>query len=329
MLCVSIWSGDGFSTNSVTSPLVARAHEPVGGRVLDRRQRERRRGAGPLVLRDLGGQVHVGQHVAVEHQEALVEQRLGVLERAAGAERPRLLDVAQPDAEGRAVAEHVAHAAGQVAARHDDVVDAVAAQPVEHEADERAVDERDHRLGHRAGQRPQARALAARQDQRLHHEPPLRDGPADALVGEPGRADRVGVEEVAAVDHEPAAHRAGDLARSRGRRTRATRSPARPRPRPATASARRRLEVDALDQLARLLLGDRVVGPHARAGGVQPRGQHERRRLAHVVGVRLEREPEQGDLLARPASRGACGACAITRRFWSSLTSMTEFRSWK
>ena len=70
--------------------------------------------------------VEVGEHVAVEHQEALVEQRLGELQRAAGAERLRLLDVAQAHAVRAAVAEHVAHAGREEAARHDDVVDAVA-----------------------------------------------------------------------------------------------------------------------------------------------------------------------------------------------------------
>ena len=168
MLRVSIWSAAGFSTNSVTCAVGGGPHEPVGGRILDRRQRERRRRPGALVLRDLGAEVDVGEDVAVEHEEAVVEQRLGELQRAAGAERLGLLDVAQAHAERRAVAEHVAHAGGHVPAGHDDVVDAVAAQPVEHEGDERPVDERDDRLGHGGGQRPQPRALAAGQDERLH-----------------------------------------------------------------------------------------------------------------------------------------------------------------
>ena len=50
MLLVSIWSADGFSTNSVTCVVGRQPHEPVGGRVLDRRQRERRARAGRLVL---------------------------------------------------------------------------------------------------------------------------------------------------------------------------------------------------------------------------------------------------------------------------------------
>ena len=138
-----------------------------------------------LVLRDLGRQVDVGEDVAVEHQEAVVEQRLGVLERAAGAERRRLLDVAQLDAEGAAVAEHVAHAGGHVPAGDDDVVDAVRAQPVEHEGDEGPVDERDDRLGDRRGQRAQPRAFAARQDQRLHQTAASATGVRPATLGRP------------------------------------------------------------------------------------------------------------------------------------------------
>ena len=102
---VSISSGLGFSTNSAPSR-PRRADEPVRRRVLDRDQRQRRRAPGPLVLRELGGQVDVGEDVAVEHEEALLEQVLGELQRAAGAERLGLLDVAQPDPERRAVAQH-------------------------------------------------------------------------------------------------------------------------------------------------------------------------------------------------------------------------------
>jgi len=56
--------------------------------------------------------------------------------------------------------------------------------------------------------------------------------------------------------------------------------------------------VHAADELARLVLGDRVEHADLGAVGLQPRAQHERRRLAHVVGVGLEREPEQADRAA-------------------------------
>ena len=67
---------------------------------------------------------------------------------------------------------------------------------------------------------------------------------------------------------------------------------------PSTAASAEAAKLDAPEQLARLLLGDRVVGAHLRARGLQPRGEHERGGLAHVVRVRLEREAEQRDLLA-------------------------------
>ena len=72
---MSIWSGEGFSTNSRTALSSSQAHEAVGARVVDRHERERADRAGRLVLGDLRGEVDVGEHVAVEHQEALVEQR--------------------------------------------------------------------------------------------------------------------------------------------------------------------------------------------------------------------------------------------------------------
>ena len=98
-----------------------------------------------------------------------MQQLLGELQRAAGAERARLLDEPQLDPEPAAVTEDRAHAVGHVAARHHDLVDAVAAQPVEHEADEGPVHERDDRLRMGGGERAQARALAPREDQGLHY----------------------------------------------------------------------------------------------------------------------------------------------------------------
>ena len=50
------------------------------------------------------------------------------------------------------------------------MLDAVSAQPLDHVGDERPVDERHDGLGDRRGERPQPRALAPRQDQRLHAE---------------------------------------------------------------------------------------------------------------------------------------------------------------
>ena len=94
----------GFSTKSLTELILGEVHEPVGARVLDGHQRERRARAAALVLGDLRGQVDVRQDVPVEHQEALVEHRLGELQRTGRAARVGLLDEAQADPEPRAVA---------------------------------------------------------------------------------------------------------------------------------------------------------------------------------------------------------------------------------
>ena len=92
------------------------------------------------------------------------------------AARVGLRDVAQADAVGRAVAEDVAHRGRQVAHGQDDVVDAVVLEPLEHVGEEGAIDERDDRLGHGGGQRPQPRALAADEDDCLHAPDGAGDG---------------------------------------------------------------------------------------------------------------------------------------------------------
>ena len=102
--------GAGLLDELLDRLVVVQAHEAVGGRVGDRDERERADRPGRLVLGDLRGEVDVGQDVAVEHQEALVEELLGVLERAGRAARLGLLDEAQAQPELRAVAQHVAHA---------------------------------------------------------------------------------------------------------------------------------------------------------------------------------------------------------------------------
>ena len=51
---------------------------------------------------------------------------------------------------------------------------------------------------------------------------------------------------------------------------------------------------------ARRRRGLRIVGPHLRAAREQPLDDRDRRRLAHVVGARLERQPPDRD---RPPRR--------------------------
>jgi len=110
----------------------------------------------------------VGQHIAVEHQKALFQQLLGVLQRTRGTTRLGLGQETQADSQLGAVAQHGANEVGHEAAGHHDVIDAMRAQPCQHEDDERAVNQRDDRLGQARGQRPQPRSLATHQDHRLH-----------------------------------------------------------------------------------------------------------------------------------------------------------------
>ena len=76
--------------------------------------------------------------------------------------------------------------------------------------------------------------------------------------------------------------------------------------------------------------GSAAAGSYADHGALalQARGQHEAGGVAHVVGVRLEGEAEQSDTAAGEFA-DVLLELADTRRFCSSLTSMTALRSWK
>src|SRR4051812_3411165 len=122
-------------------------------------------------------------------------------------------------------------------------------------------------------------------------------GLPDALVDQAGRADGLRVEGVAPVDEHVAGHRLGDL----GEVDLLELVPlGDEHDRVGARDAAEGVvgEVEAGHHPPRLVLGDRVVRAHVRAGRLEPRAEHERRRLAHVVGVRLEREAEQGHVLA-------------------------------
>ena len=114
------------------------------------------------------GQVEVGEHVAVEREEAVLEQVGGELDRSGRAARLGLLDVAQPRPPGDLVAERRAELIRQEAAGEDDLVDAVPGEPVDHVSEKRPVDQRDDRLREGQRDRPQTRPVPADEDQRLH-----------------------------------------------------------------------------------------------------------------------------------------------------------------
>src|SRR3954447_7185517 len=274
--------------------------------------------------RDLRRQVEVGQRVAVEHQEAFVEHVLGELQRAAGAKGSRFLQVAQPHAGGRAVAEHGAHPGGEMPAGHDDVVDAVHAQPVEHERDERPVDQGDDRLRHRGGQRPQPRPLASREDQRLHQPCPPRPIPS---YTRPAARTTAGSYRLRPSTSSSPRIEAFSAARSRsansGHSVTSTTASA-PSTAPAALSEKRTPRIS-------LRASPSATGSYARtrapaACSREESTSEEASRMSSVFG--LNASPSSAISLS--TSRPRCfSSLAITRRFCSSLTSMTELSSWK
>ena len=121
-----------------------------------------------VVLLDDRAEVDVGEHVAGDHEEGLVELGHRVAHRTGGAERRLLGRVAHAHAELGAVAEVGADVVGHERDRHDDVVEAVPREQLHDVLHHRHVGDRHHRLGLVARERAQTRALAAGQDHRLH-----------------------------------------------------------------------------------------------------------------------------------------------------------------
>ena len=72
---VVISSGFGFSRKRRMLPLRVGFDQPVGARVLHRRQHDGGAGLPLAVQPDDGAEVDLGQHVAVEHDDRVVEAR--------------------------------------------------------------------------------------------------------------------------------------------------------------------------------------------------------------------------------------------------------------
>ena len=100
-----ISSAFGFSRKRWMLPLRVGLDQPVGARVLDRRQHDGRLRLALAVQRDDRAEIDLRQHVAVEHDHRFAQRFAGVAHRAAGAERRRLDDVADAEAGIAAVAE--------------------------------------------------------------------------------------------------------------------------------------------------------------------------------------------------------------------------------
>ena len=129
-------------------------------------------------------QVDVGQGVAGDDHEGLAEHLGGVADAAGRTQGGRLGGVGQADVHVGAVAEVVADLTGQELDGDHDVLDPVVPDVPDDVLHDRAVADREHRLGLVGGEWPQARAFAAGHDDRLHG--PLRERP-------PGRVRETGV----------------------------------------------------------------------------------------------------------------------------------------
>ena len=118
-----ISSSPGFSRNRLMLPSRVGLDQAVGARVVDRRQDDRRLRLALAVQPQHGRQIDLGQHVAVEDDDRFGERVPGVADGAAGAERHRLDDVADADAEPFAFAEDLLDAARLVIEAEDHLVD--------------------------------------------------------------------------------------------------------------------------------------------------------------------------------------------------------------
>ena len=147
-------------------------------RVLDRL--EGQGGQSPVAVVEVHhlAQVDVGEDVAGDDEEPLVELVHGVSDGARRAERGGLGGVHHADAELGAVAEVGPDGVGHEGHRDDDVLEPVGAEQVDHVLHHRDVGHRQHRLGLVRGERAQAGALASGHDHCLHQFVPISSSPS-------------------------------------------------------------------------------------------------------------------------------------------------------
>src|SRR5579859_5495201 len=113
-------------------------------------------------------EVEVGEGVAADEDERLVQVLFGVLDAAGGPEGHFLARVGNANAKLASVAEVVFDGARHVLDGDDDIADAVRFEEVEDVLHHRAPDDGHHRLGAGHRQGAQAGALASRHHDCLH-----------------------------------------------------------------------------------------------------------------------------------------------------------------
>ena len=155
---------------ALDAPVGPGDHDAELERVVHRLQGDGGQRSALLVEADHGREVDIGEHVARDHEERLVELVARVAHRAGGAQGRLLGGVHHPHAELGPVAEVRADGVGHEGHGHDDVVEAVLLQQPHDVLHHRPVGQRDHRLGLVRRERSEAGALAPGHDDRLHLE---------------------------------------------------------------------------------------------------------------------------------------------------------------
>ena len=111
------------------------------------------------------------EDVPVDHEERILQPRLEPLHSSGRASDLRLELVIDSHSPARAVLKMAANDVGPIVEVDEDLVDAVAAQPLHVVLQERATRHRDHGLGDGVGEGSQAIPEPGRQDDRLADRP--------------------------------------------------------------------------------------------------------------------------------------------------------------
>ncbi len=148
-------------------------HDAETGRILDRRQGDRRLGPTALVMVPEGAHIQVGQDVAVDDEEPLVQP--GLQRRKADGtrrvERLRLHRIVQRDAGTGPVRIRLDEGVGPVPERQHHLGHTRFRQAADHALEHGGVGHRQHLLGQGQGEGAQASAETSNQDDRSHGGP--------------------------------------------------------------------------------------------------------------------------------------------------------------
>ena len=146
-----------------------RLDQAVGGRVVHRREDDRRQGLPLAVERDHLLHVHRRHHVAVEDDDRVGDVLRREFDGAAGAERRRLDHIPDAHAGARAIAEDLFDPARLIVEAENDLVDLRhLLQLIDLIVQERAVEDGNDGLGRVNRERAQSRALAPCKENCFH-----------------------------------------------------------------------------------------------------------------------------------------------------------------